>query len=96
MARPTTWFRLARGRVWHVRQGSIDEFAELALCGAADYSGEQLEDAPPVGGKPCPECLAAAEAIVLAGIDARAMWEARRPFVGTPDPRTEDVGAEVL
>lgn len=93
MSRPIVWFRVPRGRVWHVRFGTVDEWSVLALCGAADYSGESQEAAPPTGGKPCPSCLAAASTITEAGIEARAKWAARHPV----DPWADEVGdAEIL
>ena len=78
MSRPVTWFRLYRGRVWHVRAGAIGSLVERALCGAEPYSGEELEDRPPWGGKPCPECVSVARRMVEAGIEAGAAWSARQ------------------
>ena len=61
MARPVTWwFRLYRGRVWHLRLTD----AVYALCGQPQAPGEDQPDRPPFGGRPCPYCFQAAGALV--------------------------------
>lgn len=54
MTRPLTFFRLPRGKVWHVSQYA----SPVALCGE-DFplvSGEEQPGRPPYGGRPCPRC----------------------------------------
>jgi hypothetical protein len=77
MSRPIQWFRLYRGRVWHVHAGEETAWA-IALCGQPVEQGtENLAAEPPRGGKPCPECLAVAGGIEDAGLVALAVWRAR-------------------
>lgn len=54
MPRPLTFFRLPRGKVWHVSQHA----SPVSLCGE-DFplvSGEEQPGRPPYGGRPCPRC----------------------------------------
>lgn len=87
MARPVTWFRLYRGRVWHVRPGDTDDFATLAMCGQPHAAGEELLDRPPLGGKPCPECTQAVEQIAETARQALHEWARRQePTLDAPVP----------
>lgn len=93
MSRPFMWFRLYRGRVWHVRPGT-EAFAELALCGAAPVdTGEEQATRPPRGAKPCPECMAVAGSIEEAGLEALAIWCARHY---SPSDDNDLVDAEIV
>jgi len=53
MASHLLWFRLPKGRVWHVAASG----AQVALCGQAIPSrGERQPKRPPFGARPCPDC----------------------------------------
>lgn len=47
------WFRLPKGRVWHVAASG----ALVALCGQSiPARGERQPKRPPFGARPCPDC----------------------------------------
>ena len=70
MASHLLWFRLPKGRVWHVAcSGSL-----VALCGQTVPSdrGERQPKRPPFGARPCPDCEAVAVEAQVAIVGARA------------------------
>jgi len=53
MASHLLWFRLPKGRVWHVACSG----ALVALCGQSiPARGERQPKRPPFGARPCPDC----------------------------------------
>lgn len=53
MASRLLWFRLPKGRVWHVSASG----APVSLCGQSiPARGERQPRRPPFGARPCPDC----------------------------------------
>ena len=53
MASHLLFFRLPKGRVWHVACSG----AQVALCGQSiPARGERQPKRPPFGARPCPDC----------------------------------------
>lgn len=87
MASHLLWFRLPKGRVWHVSCSG----APVALCGQSiPARGERQPKRPPFGARPCPDCDAVAlesqVALVAAGISHRGLTpRAARPLTDPED-----------
>ena len=81
MASHLLWFRLPKGRVWHVACSG----ALVALCGQSiPARGERQPTRPPFGARPCPDCDMVA---VEAGIAIAAAQLARSVMeTGVTDP----------
>lgn len=77
------WFRLPKGRVWHVAASG----ALVALCGQSiPARGERQPKRPPFGARPCPDCGAV-------NLEASKAWTAaldRFTEVLVAHPRKED------
>ena len=91
MARPVTWWRLYRGKVWHVGWAG-----DAAACGtepgtAAEYVGERA----PVNARVCGDCVATALHL-YALAQAAQMGDPRTPergligVPGVPLPEVDD------
>lgn len=54
MPRPIHWFRLPRGKVWHV---SLDD--NRSLCGEhrESHTAERVGEHPPLNARICPDCV---------------------------------------
>ncbi len=79
------WFRLPKGRVWHVAASG----ALVALCGQSiPARGERQPKRPPFGARPCPDCDA------VMGEAERAMSAALVAFL-PGDIRVNEIQAEV-
>ena len=63
------WFRLPKGRVWHVAASG----SPVALCGQSlPARGERQPKRPPFGARPCPDCDSVSAEAWRALSDARA------------------------
>ena len=79
MASHLLWFRLPKGRVWHVACSG----ALVALCGQSiPARGERQPKRPPFGARPCPDCYGVTTEAVLA---LSAATESHSPRVYAPD-----------
>lgn len=92
MARPVTWWRLYRGKVWHVGWAG-----DAAACGtepgkAAEYVGERA----PVNARVCGDCVSMALHL-YALAQAGQMGDPRTPergLIGVPGAPLPEVGEE--
>ena len=77
MSRPVVWFRLWRGKVWHLR----DAISPSALCGVGEPDdSEATAQTPPTRARVCEACVRAARELFFAAADGAA-----------GDPREGDV-----
>ncbi|MBK7823575.1 MAG: hypothetical protein IPJ61_21550 [Tessaracoccus sp.] len=77
MASHLLWFRLPKGRVWHVACSG----AQVALCGQSiPARGERQPKRPPFGARPCPDCDNVSAQVEFAMCDAlRIRYEQEHP-----------------
>lgn len=68
MASRLLWFRLVRGKVWHVAASG----SPVALCGQQIPERGERQPKPPFGARPCPDCDSASAEAWRALYDARA------------------------
>lgn len=77
MASHLLWYRLPKGRVWHVACSG----ALVALCGQSiPARGERQPKRPPFGARPCPDCDNVSAQVEFAMCDAtRVRHEQEHP-----------------
>lgn len=67
MSRPVVWFRLWRGKVWHLR----DAIAAAAVCGVSEPDdSEATAQTPPTRARICEACTRAARELYLVAMEA--------------------------
>ncbi len=77
MSRPVVWFRLWRGKVWHLR----DAISAQAVCGVSEPDdSEATAQTPPTRARICEACVRA----------ARELYDAAMEGL-TGDPRKVDI-----
>lgn len=88
MSNSISWFRLPRGRVWHVALGG------LGLCGERlpARGGEWQPNLPPFGARPCSECVAVTEKVADTIAIAQGLRDAKLPDDGIVDAEIVDDG----
>ena len=83
MASHLLWFRLPKGRVWHVACSG----ALVALCGQSiPARGERQPKRPPFGARPCPDCHLVADEARQAIIAAVVSHKGPMVLVGEEGP----------